>query len=627
MTSNQKLWPGAYVISLAVAAKDNLKDEQSVVLNLTVPSPQVTASVKVVVSQLILPWGSDSSPGTLEVRETSGKIAALELTPMALNDAPAHGDAVSAALRFETPASGPSAHYKAPAKFIVSTEGEFPLGATTGHIDVASPSLTAPISIPFEVRAHRSQLLILLVAAIGTFLGWFLRVRLTQRQTLLDAKGAVAAATRTVLRARQTCLDPEFGVATVALLQQLADAQETDDPKRMNDAAKAVEDEVKKLRDALEGKVPAVATKIQNVNKIADVQWSLPAQLEDAVAALRDPVRRATDLLNQRNLTEAERLIDRQIDEVIPALARGLVDFTQALSKYLDAAAASPFPATPSNTQRLTHLAKVAGSAAGEVASTVRTGTLEETTVALNKVHAIFQETQGFADAAVAMAETLCALAQTRLREAFGDIGPKFDAVRAASTAAATQFAGGISTPRTAIFGLGTDSVKAVWKGILIELSPTVAQDKLQDALDHAQWLAATDLAITTAPKAPAAPAPATMKTMEAKADLGTEIMVPDGDDVQMATPAQSLGTELVIDPAKEIASQSKDRRDFIAQSRATAALQSLCFGALFVVGAYVLYGDTWIGTGKEMLAVFVLAFGMDLTSDGLLAALKKTPT
>lgn len=629
VTSKQTLWPGVYVVSLGIAASDTPKDEQSVVLNLTVPSPQVTATPKVVVSQLILPWPFGSSPfaDTLEVRETSGKIAALELTPMEMHDAPAHGDAISASLKFGVPASGPSARLKAPAKFVVTPEGEFPLGTTTGHIDIVSPSISPSLSVPFEVRAHRSQLLILLVAALGTLLGWYVRVHLTQRQTLLDAKGAIAAATRTVLRARQTCQDPGFGASMLTLLQQLADAQETDDPKKMNDAAKAVEDEVKKQRDALEARVPAVSTKIQNVHKIADVQWSLPPSLSGAVSALRGPVSRATDLLSQRNLTDAEALIDTQIDDAIPALARGLVQFGQQLSKYLDAAASSPFPATGPNTQRLSDLAKESVSTAQEIASAVRTGSLEETTVALNKTHALFQEVKGFADAAVAMANNLCDFVRERLREAFGDIDARFAPVREASTAAAEQFAQGVLTPQTAIFGLGTESVRAAWKGMLLSLSPSVAQDTLQDALGHAQWQQAVELAIKAAAKAPDTHALDEQKAMSARTDLVTELTDSEGVTAAAATPATSLGTQLPIDPAKEIASQSKDRQAFIAQSRATAALQSFCFGALFVVGAYVAYGENWIGTAKEMLAVFVLAFGMDLTSDSVLSALKKPPS
>ena len=42
------------------------------------------------------------------------------------------------------------------------------------------------------------------------------------------------------------------------------------------------------------------------------------------------------------------------------------------------------------------------------------------------------------------------------------------------------------------------------------------------------------------------------------------------------------------------------------------------------VAGAYILYEETWVGTGKEMLALFMFAFGLDLTVDNVVGAFKK---
>ncbi len=314
--------------------------------------------------------------------------------------------------------------------------------------------------------------------------------------------------------------------------------------------------------------------------------------------------------------------------DAVPALARGLVEFVEMVSKYVKEAADAPFPATPLDSQRLTDLAAVITTAASDIKSTVSTGSLEETTIALTKTHALYLEVQALADVAVAMAERLCDHASARLQRAFGGIDPAFAPVREQSVAAAQRFAQGISTPRTAIFGLRTDVVAEAWAGMLQKLSPTVAPDKLQEAISKAQWLAATDLAISAAPKPVAAQVDDALKAKFLPAE-GVDVQFSDknGGDVQMAARARSLGNEVIVDPAKEIAAQSDALRAFIAQSRATAALQSLCFGAIFIVGAYVVFGDNWVGTGKEMLAVFALAFGMDLTSDSVLAALKKSST
>ena len=52
--------------------------------------------------------------------------------------------------------------------------------------------------------------------------------------------------------------------------------------------------------------------------------------------------------------------------------------------------------------------------------------------------------------------------------------------------------------------------------------------------------------------------------------------------------------------------------------------LQSLFFYVLFVAIAYATYEQAWIGDFKEMLALFLFAFSVDLTSDSVIAAFKK---
>lgn len=68
----------------------------------------------------------------------------------------------------------------------------------------------------------------------------------------------------------------------------------------------------------------------------------------------------------------------------------------------------------------------------------------------------------------------------------------------------------------------------------------------------------------------------------------------------------------------------SRERLELFRESRLIALAQSLVFAALFTVGVYLLYTDTWVGTGKELLALIVLGFGVDLTGDSVVALFKK---
>lgn len=53
--------------------------------------------------------------------------------------------------------------------------------------------------------------------------------------------------------------------------------------------------------------------------------------------------------------------------------------------------------------------------------------------------------------------------------------------------------------------------------------------------------------------------------------------------------------------------------------------LQSLFFYVLFVAIAFATYEQSWIGDFKEIVALFLFAFSVDLTADSVIAAFKKS--
>jgi hypothetical protein len=54
------------------------------------------------------------------------------------------------------------------------------------------------------------------------------------------------------------------------------------------------------------------------------------------------------------------------------------------------------------------------------------------------------------------------------------------------------------------------------------------------------------------------------------------------------------------------------------------AAIQSAIVAGVFLAGAYGMNADAWMGTWKEITTLFLLAFGVDLTAAGVVAALKR---
>lgn len=65
-------------------------------------------------------------------------------------------------------------------------------------------------------------------------------------------------------------------------------------------------------------------------------------------------------------------------------------------------------------------------------------------------------------------------------------------------------------------------------------------------------------------------------------------------------------------------------RQALLEKEQNLALIQSVGFALAFIAGVHLLYSGDCVGTTKEMAALFILAFGVDLTRDSMMAALKR---
>lgn len=171
-TGDKDLMPGSYVLSLTLSESARKSAPQAMTLTVTVGAPQIKAeTTKVVVAQIReLFGGTTNGDGTLKVSWGNGP-APMSLTPVDVHDPPANGEADTAGLKF-TLLSAPAAISTAPIlAYQVAAFNRFPLGTTIGRIDLHSPSLATPVSVPFVAYVRRSYWWISVIAALGAFAG------------------------------------------------------------------------------------------------------------------------------------------------------------------------------------------------------------------------------------------------------------------------------------------------------------------------------------------------------------------------------------------------------------------------------------------------------------------------
>jgi hypothetical protein len=622
-----KIWPGAYVLLLKAMAEAQVagkKDvsEQAFSINLQVSSPQVTGSTKVVVSQTKTVFGEDEPfPGKLVINEQSQKIAAFGLMPTETHDPPPHGEYNAATLEF-APASAPLASFETPASFSVSPKGSFPLGQTTGRIEVRSPSLSTALTVPYEVWVRRPLWVLFVLAALGTLAGWFLRTKITADQDLLTARAAIATAIRAGLRAKKGRDDATFNAAVDLALQDLNDAQEWQDPKLMLVAAKKAEGDIQNLCTVFDARIPPLIAQVNDLQKLTTLNWRLPDPLTKQVEGLRKEILSIADLIKQKNLEAVEAALKAAQDTYVPLLGRSIQDFIGSLADYLAAVAASPFPLPPPGTSLL----KQATDEASKAKASFQTpgmsySRIDGVSATLLSADWVYHLTSTFAGQAVDFTTSICKTAESTLKQTFADLNDDFSPVTELSEAYATRFAGrGVSDPAAELAMADNDAIRRKWRALLMQLSPKAPVDKIDAALDAARWMDAVDVAVAAAATTSTA-AGATFLATAMRQDITSQT---DGSTTVQPLTKPDSTARVNIQPPTSIEDANHQLQELAAQSHLLAGLQSVSFGFIFIVGAYLLYSDSWVGTGKEIIAIFTLAFTVDLSSDGIIAALKK---
>jgi hypothetical protein len=158
------------------------------------------------------------------------------------------------------------------------------------------------------------------------------------------------------------------------------------------------------------------------------------------------------------------------------------------------------------------------------------------------------------------------------------------------------------------------------WQTMLETQVPTDKRDELTERIEAGNW----ELVVKSALKPPAVAADKAQEVSLLSGAIGATYSsrirslsfteLPDAPTFRVALPRESsvlTGTEA-------------ERARLRHSKWRAAAVQSLIVGAVFLAGVYALNAEVWLGSVKEIMTIFLLAFGVDLTAEGVLAVLKR---
>lgn len=605
--------PGAYVLTLAVEGGPSRasSQQQLVTVTLTRQAPALATPPKVVISVLRPVFGDDFDQvaGELKIEETGRKAG---LSKLAVDET--H---VATTMELDTgrlvfgPWAGLPLEPMSAASAPVTTNQQFPLGTTSGNITLRAGELAAPVVVAYEVRVRRGLKWLAIVACLGSLAGWVLRVALPAVQGRTSARVEARELRQTLLRQFNSASDDDLRRALSEAIQVIDDGLAQTDPKRIAAAAEQARASAAAATARLQQSMDGVRQALDAPYQSLAPDWTLPPSLQplfDRARSHLDAARRGLDLHDALAAARAEREL-REID--LPALDRALVRFVDSLASYLARFVALRPPL------RSADLAAVNDFAQRVAATRAQAAPAEETTSARLARASEFQD--DFRALALQLPELADAFVDDALAASGllpGEAQYGVPDVRAASRQLAEQFGGDEGGIDGAIFRLSglVQRARGAWLRWLCELVPSADPALIRQALETGQWMAAIAVALP-------APAVARLQSRQIGAEpaAAPAALVLNARSRLVARALPAATTPPISIPQPDAEALTADR----TLLSVVGITQTACVAALFVTVTTLTMADTWVGNPNQLVTVFLLAFGVDLSSDGLIAAFK----
>jgi hypothetical protein len=613
--------PGTYTLLLRVSPDpdDPRLPAQRVAVTLNVAAPALSIEPVLVGQVLGLPpFESDRTlDGSLRITETSRRAGARALRVTFLPDAPAAGLPVAGVLA--APASAPDIGSDQALALPIAASGAFPVGRSSGRIELRSPDLSVPVATTYEVRVARSTTWMIPVILGGFLAGYLVRVRLARARARNAALLLASQAIASIDERLAAIADADFQHRAAAIREALVGAAAARVPTNLPAATAQARSDLDAALKALEERLAPLRQQAAALQTFAGRTWNAPEPIARALAALQEQLDALVRLLARDDATATARALATTIVERLAGVVNAARSCGAAAARRMEEIVGCALPLADADGALLARSAAALARQYPADAPDVAQASLEEATAALSEYAAASSVAAKVLAALADQAASFVDRAATRLRPGFAQVDLELGPLKARAWTLLDRAAlldGLHAMPDDLRSGLATlhdDCVAALRRVAGRSWSAAVETPIEQGSWDKAveALRALASARFLGGPQAPAEAAPPGPGTAFAK-----PLPLPDG------MPAAAPST-IQFAPVMLTGSSAEQARLQHAGAVASAA-QSLLLAVLFLLANVVLYGESWVGTGKEMMTLFLLAFGLDLSADNVLAALKK---
>jgi hypothetical protein len=609
--------PGPYALSLKIAPDFNdAKSTQTLVVTLTAPPPQLSVDPVLIGVELAFLGLTDNTinKGELRLTEKGGKTPVRNAEATFTRDPVKEGQPDTGTLSFGPAVSIVGAGGVASAP--VGVSGDFSPGKVAGKIDVRSRDLAGPISTTFEVRTRRSLIWILVLVTAGSAIGFFVRDYLTRRKALLEAAAVASSAVGLVDKELAATADPTYIAELNTLRVTMRDPVASKKAENVTKAATKLQEDLIAARGRFEQRLQPLAQSAIALHNLTDKQWEAPPFVMDALKELHAMTEKLSATLAQRNADGAKELLTNVVPNSLLAALKAVDKAGANLSDIAQTVVANSSPMLDGDFKHLSDATDVIARRFPSPAPKRVDATVDQLFAALSA---------WTVEGSVARAHLvgLGTAAQRLLVWAKDQLQPPPDANLEAlgvKTAAELEAAklreqAELESPDVVALQARLTQLRADWRQYFVAKGGAkLPAADLDAAIKRSAWADAVGVVRDAA--APKALGPGAVQASQT---------APTGGSAAAAAglPSQR-GEALGFQPASLLLGTGEERASLLNAARRASWIQTFLLGVLFVVGVYCLYRETWTGSDKEMLALFMLAFGLDLTADSVAGAFKK---
>ena len=630
--------PGTYQVVLQILGPpsgDPSKGARSVTLPLQCLAAEIDAVPAVHIGQIRGPCSGLDQPGVLLIQEKTGKASLRNLRFAVIPD-----------LTEPPPPARPTLEITgAPAliapgqsgEAVVLPKGVFPLGKSTGKIEIFSDPSAAPILVAYEVRTRLAFYWIALTAALGAVAGHFVRSYLKNAQERDAALVGASTCLESLNDSIGTARDPAYSGPLIEAAEALKTV--ADDP---SSAAAKIDEAVKKATDArtdLLAKMEADRTQLlallKTVQDAFATAGTLPAEVHASLLKAKSSIEAVAAKASSQRYKEGLDSLDHTLTAgPCHALLGHLQSWRGAVGSYLDHLKLYPPPLPAGGSGQLT--TAVASWTQSCPTTAVPAGANAADTLAA-----------GLFDAARAFkgADDIAVYLSTSTRDFVESLyehlsatpqSPENDLKRAgqASQDASDHVRIDINRapPGVAVLAERARHLRAVWRRDLgSRLSEAADTANFEKLIEANNWSDALDVVVAAHRK----PQPVTRVTGPG---TGSELYVtqtPGGKPSLTAAPFSfSLVGSLAgafagfrIAAAAPLEGTPAERVRLANEGERARILQTAIISVLFILIIYAVYTDRWCGSFGDFTVVFFAAYLFDFTSDALVNAAKKLVT